>query len=181
MGDGTPVSLTLESLGTGIPVLLPEAVGFYKQNCMVCFDDQGHASGVSLPLLYGSQNRTFSICWTGEVTERMRAAYKDIIRATDNAACAIALLVIREVTEFTAIEQATRGTTVDYYLGSKDEPGDLIFNHKARLEASGILRENVSNTIEARIKEKKDRLKGGLPAYVVIVEFGGPVSKMVKL
>ncbi len=181
-------TLTLESLANGIPVMPKEAVGFYKQNCLVCFHTQGHQSGVNLTVHYGSSlneaeitPHSFAICWSGEVTSELLKAYRDLVRATDNAACAIALLLVRELTEFTAIEQACIGTTIDYYLVSKQHHDDLIFNQAARLEVSGILRENESNTVEARLKRKLNRLKlaRNLPTFIVVVEFSQPWAKMV--
>jgi hypothetical protein len=58
---------------------------------------------------------------------------------------------------------------------------DLIFNYAARLEASGILREDESNTIDGRLNEKLKRLKPGLLTFIIIVEFSYPKSKVVKV
>ncbi len=174
--------LTLESLGERIPVIPEEAVGFYKQNCMVCFHQNGHESGVSLTVNYNSFNLVFEICWTGEVTGQLLRAYRETTRSTDYAACAIALILVREVTEFTAIEQSCIGTTIDYYLIPQRQESNLIFNHAARLEVSGILTENEDNTVEERIKQKIRRLKpvGDLPDLIAVVEFSKPWSKMVS-
>ena len=173
--------LTLESLGE-IPVIPSEAADFYKQNCMVCFDSQGHRSGVGLNVVYKDSNEIYHICWSDEVTGELIRAYADLVEATQKAACAIALLLIQTLTEFTAIEQSTRGTTIDYYLALQNQDGDLIFNRAARLEASGILEEKGTNTVERRVKEKLRRLKpeGGLPTLVAIVEFSQPWSKVVE-
>jgi hypothetical protein len=40
------------------------------------------------------------------MTSQQQKNYADLQRTTDHAACAIALLIIREMTELTAIEQA---------------------------------------------------------------------------
>lgn len=181
MSAGSRKQLHLESLATGIPVIPEEAVGFYKHNCMVCLDSQNHHSGVKLKVFHSDSYREFGICWNGEVTDELRRAYADLVRATDNAACAIALLIIREITEMTAVEQAIRGTTIDYYLSHKMQEDELIFNYAARLEVSGILRENESNTVNGRVKEKINRLKPGLCTYVIVVEFSNPMSKVVKV
>ncbi len=175
--------ITLESLGNGIPVMQPEAVGFYKQNCMVCFHLQGHRSGVPLRVHTEDSENTFEILWNGKVTEQMLRSYADLTRATDNAACAIALLLIRELTDFTTIEQSYIGTTIDYYLAPKIQDETLIFNHSARLEVSGILKENKKNTVQARVNRKIKRLKSenDLPSYIVVVEFSEPWSKMVMV
>ena len=112
-------TIQLESLSSGIYVITPEAVGFYKENCMVCFNHNGHSSGLTLRVEGINEKRVFKISWNGDVTDAIIRAYGDLKRATDNAACAIALLLVRELTNFTAIEQAYIGTTIDYYLAQR--------------------------------------------------------------
>lgn len=177
-------SLTLESLGDRVPVITEEAVGFYKDNCMVCFENQGHTSGVRLEARWGDSCRVFEFHWSGQMTERLSRYYGALRRATENAACAIALLLVAELTRFTAVEQSSIGTTIDYYLACQDDLGgeDLIFNHTARLEVSGILKESAANTVDHRIREKLRRLnpEGDLPTLIAVVEFSRPWSRMVE-
>jgi hypothetical protein len=173
--------ISLDALGK-LPVIPEEAVGFYKQNCMVCFYHNGHSSGVRLRVQYESSNETIPVFWSGDVTDQLLRAYADLIQATNFGACTIALLLIRELMEFTAIEQAIRGTTIDYYLAPQDQDEVLIFNRAARLEVSGILKESENNTVDARVKKKLRRLKqkGDLPTFIIIVEFSQPWSNMVE-
>ena len=184
MNTGLAGRLTLESLSEGIPVIPDEAVGFYKHNCMVCFHQNGHGSGVKLAVDYNDTATVFEICWTGETDEQLLRAYREAGRATDNAACAVALLLVREMTEFTAIEQSVIGTTIDYYLIRRQpQESDLIFNYAARLEVSGILAENEENTVDDRISRKRRRLRRerDLPDLIAVVEFGRPRAKMVMV
>jgi hypothetical protein len=173
--------LSLEALAAGVPVILQEAVGFYKQNCMVAFHHNGHRSGVILSVHRNDAVVRFEIRWAGETTEQLGRAYRDPIRLVDNAAWAIALLVVREMTPFTAVEQSVVGTTIDYYLARQDRSDDLIFNSIARLEVSGILTENEENTIDKRVAQKRRRLRreADLLDFIVVVEFGRPWSKLV--
>jgi hypothetical protein len=173
--------LTLESLADGVPAIPEAAVGFYKQNCVVALHQNGHRSGVSLAVHRDETLVRFEVCWTGEATEQLLRAYRDPIRLADHAACAIALLLVRELTEFTAIEQSVVGTTIDYYLGRKDASDDLIFNNVARLEVSGILTENEHNSVDRRVAEKRRRLRRekDLPDIIAVVEFGRPWSRLV--
>lgn len=175
--------VTLESLSDRIPVIPGEAVGFYKQNCMVCFHLQSHKSGVILQAIYKGKATLFEVEWTGDVTDQILGAYRELTRATDFAACALALILVRELTEFTAIEQSCLGTTIDYHLALQREENDLIFNRCARLEVSGILSENEGNTVDDRIRQKAKRLKpeGNLPDLIAVVEFSKPWSKMVEV
>jgi len=174
-------TFTLESLSERTLAITPGAVGFYKENCMVCFHHNGHKSGVTLMVKYKDTTTDFQILWVGDVTQQMLLAYQESKRATDNAACAIAMVLVRELTGFVSFEQSVLGTTIDYYLKDQATDDDLIFNRVARLEASGILTENEGNTVEGRIREKLDRLEAeaDLPDFIVVVEFGKPWSKMV--
>lgn len=172
----------LESLAERTKAITEEAVGFYKENCMVCFHHNDHKSGVILAVTYNDSVINFEIFWDGEVTDQMLQAYTDTRRATDMAACAIALVLISELTEFIAVEQSAIGTTIDYYLTTQPVADDLIFNRTARLEVSGILTENEGNTVDGRIREKTNRLvsEGDLRDFIAVVEFSKPWSKMVE-
>lgn len=184
MSPDLPRRLDVDSLAQGIPVIPEDAVGFYKHNCMVCFHSQNHASGVGLESHHGELVENLEVHWAGELTEQLERSYRDDNKATDFGACVIALLLVRELTQYTAIEQSNVGTTIDYYLVNKDQQDDtLIFNHAAYLEVSGIRHESKDNTVEGRIKEKVDRLKKGedIPALIVVVEFSRPWSKMIQL
>jgi hypothetical protein len=172
--------LPLESLSDGIDVITEDAAGFYKENCMVCFDSQGHSTGVCLNVIDVEEaEKQFTIHWTGKVSNQLRKNYADLQRATDHAACAVALLLVRELTDYNGVEQAAIGTTIDYWLADKEaSDDDLIFNHTARLEVSGILRQNDNNSVAKRLHSKLNRLKSGLPAIIIIVEFSRPWSMM---
>ena len=158
--------LILESLAHGIPAIHEDMVGYYKHSCMVCFHTQGYTSGVKFKVVREKMADTYyQICWTGEVTNELMRQYAGTsrklndyaltTRTIDDAACAIALLLIMELTKYTAISKAKIGTTVDYYLISKNQNTDLFFNEaEARLEVSGILSETKNNTVTARVKKK---------------------------
>lgn len=181
MSSSTNTIISLDSLAKGVKVITPEAVGFYKENCMVCFDNQGHTSGVKIRVIdVDGSEESFCVQWTGDVTEQLRRSYKDLKKATDFAACTIALLLVRELTECSAVEQAAAtGTTVDYYLNLQEkQDDDLIFNHVARLEVSGILCETGRNSVKKRLTAKLKRLSQGLPTIIIIVEFSRPWSKL---
>lgn len=180
------ITLVIESLADGIPAITASSIGFYKDNCMVCFNDQSHESGVQLRVVYNDDpDLLVAVRWDGDVTQQLIRAYGDKKKAADFAACAIALLLIRELTEFTAVEQSSIGTTVDYYLSRKDALQDdtLIFNNTARLEVSGILQENSGNSVGSRFGRKIRRLKseGDLSDFIIVVEFSDPWSKMVRV
>jgi len=182
MNSRADPTLVLESLSDQAYPVTPSASGFYKEQCMVCFHKNGHRSGVALKVIHQGTCSTFQVYWTGDVTERMLlSAYVDHNKLVDFGACAIALLLIPKLTGYKVIQQSAIGTTIDYYLAPQDQNDDLIFNHAARLEVSGILKESETNTVEARVKRKLGRLKESrLPAYIIVVEFSQPWSEMVE-
>jgi hypothetical protein len=104
-------------------------------------------------------------------------------------ACAIALLIIPELTNLLAVEQSATGDGVDYYLSDPNSNDDLIFNHAAHLEVSGIFAETEANTVDRRIATKRRRIAKlaasstsdttELPTYICIVEFSHPKTKVV--
>ncbi len=173
--------ITLESLSEGIPAILAPDAFFYIHKCMVCFHKVGHRSGVVMTVVHEGKNSDFEIAWTGDITEQLIKAHQDEKQATEFGALAIAVILVRELTEYTAVEQSIIGTTTDYYLGRQGVDEDLIFNRVARLEVSGILRETDQNTVQDRIKQKTRRLKHerDLPDFIVVVEFSRPWTKMV--
>jgi hypothetical protein len=177
--------LKIEDLYKATPVIPAGAVGFYKENCMVCFNSQEHKSGVKLEVSHLGQSHVFEVIWDGEVTHQLLRAYQDDNKITDFAACTIALMLVTELSDYVAIQQSSVGTTIDYYLVSKEDSQDdtLIFNHSAYLEISGIRHENPSNTVEGRIREKKQRLKKpeNKPTLISVVEFGRPYTRTVEL
>jgi len=184
--------LILDSLGNGIPAIDQELAGMMKKSAMVCLTHHQHKSGVRLSV-ESEQIETCALYWTGEVTLEMLRQYagttsdlkiyEPTTRTTDDAACAIALLFIREKTTYTAFTKAAIGTTIDYYLASQESDSDLIFNKsEARLEVSGILKETPTNTSRIRLKQKQDRLLNeGIPTFIIIVEFSQPRLLMRKI
>lgn len=128
---------------------------------------------------FGHFDKTFAVYWP-KVTDQMRRAWKDYDDATEYGACCVAILLILKLTDYTVIERSRKGTGFDYWLGEK---GTLLFQQKARLEVSGI-RKGDNNEINARSSKKTKQIipsnNTGLPAYIVIVEFSSPQSRVDK-
>lgn len=90
----------------------------------------------------------------------------------------IAVLLAQKEIGYTVIERSRIGTGFDYWLGKESN----LFQKKARLEISGILRGSNSD-VKARIRQKlkqTNRSDGVLPAYVIVVEFGHPLAEVQK-
>ena len=99
-------------------------------------------------------------------------------------------MVIDELTEYRVVERAVkwvgarRGSGFDYWLGKRDEgsPQPLL-QGKARLEVSGI-RNGSETEIAARVRQKEAQTQQSdslrIDAYVAVVEFGAPRSRVTK-
>ena len=113
--------------------------------------------------------------------EQTRKCCSDMQDATELGAYGIAFLLIRRLTTYTVIERSRKGTGFDYWLG--EGKSDYPFQKHARLEVSGILK-GTEGEINSRVKQKLAQTQpsdgGGLPAYIVVVEFGEPTSRVVR-
>jgi hypothetical protein len=170
--------LDLNNLGHGLPAITPNLGKAFAEAGAVCLEDQGHTMGVAIAVI-GDFNDSFQLYWP-QVDDRMRRCHNDPQEATEWGACGIAILLIRILTSFTIIERSFKGTGIDYWLGHEDD--DLPFQNKARLEISGI-RNGSNSEINSRVRQKLSQTTpsdGSLPAFVVVVEFGNPLSKVKK-
>lgn len=164
----------------------------------VCLESQGHNPGVQLAVR-GISESTYTLTWP-EVTAQDRRTWADPSEATEDGAAGIAaLLAIREI-GYTIVLRSYKSTGIDYWLGNNDqsdvtaaertltsalqsllEDDDLIV--KGRMEVSGILNGD-DRQIRARTRLKLIQTdqsdSSGLPAYVVVVEFGRPVAEVTR-
>ena len=125
-----------------------------------------------------------NIHWEGEITEKIKRLFRgNKNKTTEIAATTVALLLIPIFTEFTSIEEAPIGSTVDYFLSSNQPDDTYIFNNiEAYCEIRGIREEKKGNTVQGAIRKKVNRLKKieDLPTYIVIVEFSKPFSRVTS-
>jgi hypothetical protein len=144
----------------------------------VCIDERGHPTVSKLEVL--GIHPTFFDLRRLAVNDQMSRALADLKEATELGAAALAILLIEELTEFQAVERAVAPNGVDYWLSDKDDP-NLLWS--ARLEVSGTLAGGQTER-KKRIKQKlkqTDQSDGrGIPAMVVVVEFGELVAEVVK-
>ena len=107
----------------------------------------------------------------------MLRCWNDHEVTTEHGAYGIAILLIRAHADQTVVKRARKGPGFDYWLGQSDDP---LFQNKARLEVSGIRKGNpraVTRRMNQKLKQIRENDKE-LPAYVVIVEFSQPLSRM---
>jgi len=171
--------LALTDLADVIPIFNPAVAAYYIEACMICFESCGHVHTINLQI-QGTFSQVFAISWVDAITEQMRRNWKDDRYTTEHGAVALALLVIRPLTGYTVIERSDQGTGFDYWLGNDDEGEDTEwpFQHKARLEISGI-RRGTRSQVSQRVSDKRQQSRhkgGGLSTYVAVVEFSVPLS-----
>ncbi|HXG11135.1 MAG TPA: hypothetical protein VNK04_15350 [Gemmataceae bacterium] len=127
----------------------------------------------------GAFRAEFCIEWSLDVTEAMRRYWADPEETTEQGAYGVAILLVRALTGLTVVERARKGMGFDWWLGSDDR----LFQGKARLEVSGIragsLR-RINSRVKAKIRQTEQSDTSGLPAYIVVVEFGTPRARVVR-
>lgn len=150
---------------------------FYFEACMTLLEKQGHRSGVMLSV-EGEVERQVRLVWLENAAKSKLRELRDL---AEFGAIAIAVHLVRELSDYQVIEQSVIGTGFDYWLGYKQ--GDLRYNASnflnARLEVSGIgngTRRDAKQRLKEKIRqlEVSDYLK--IPALIVVVEFSNPLS-----
>lgn len=176
--DTSISAVELDVLLQGLPGVSPVRAQAHLEACMVCLDDQQHHSGVEMQV-DGDIDTKLKIIWNGDVTEQIILSWKDEQEATEEGACGLAFLLVLRLTDYTVIERSRKESGFDYWLGYGD---DLPFQRSARLEVSGIRHDNNQKELKARVRKKikqVEKYPNPLPAYIVVVDFGEPRSRMV--
>ena len=184
--EETIKKIDIDSLKNGIPVMTEGLFGIHKESCIVCLETNGHYSGVQLELIFDNKKDNCKVIYNGKLSSRLLKSYADSNKTTDFGACAIALLLIREYTDYVAEQAAnTTGNGIDYYLIKKNENYDeeLLFNYSGFLEVSGIRAETKNTYIKKRLNEKIRRLEYynhdfSIPTFIIIVEFVKPHTRV---
>ena len=172
----TVPEINLESLYEGMPAVTPAYGKCLAEAGAVCLDEVGHQCGVELQVK-GLHKTKYRLLWP-EVTPQMKNCYNDLQDSTENGAYGLAFLLIKQLTDYTVIQRSRKGPGFDYWLGRE---GNSLFQNTARLEVSGILKGTASK-IASRVKQKLAQVSpsdGTSPAYIVVVEFGNPLSLVV--
>lgn len=180
----TKKALDLRTLGKGIPTLNPGKAQMLEEACKWCLLTCCHDTGVEILTQYKGEEKTIPIIWDENDSDlqTLSLSYNDD-DGVEFGAEALALLLVRECTDYTAIRRAANGTGIDYYLGKKRGNSKNFFSdNDARLEISGILKENQKNTVKTRVKKKLKQTKptdGTSTVFVSVIEFSHPKSQMV--
>ena len=170
-------SIKIETLyGQLENILSSSFTGMMVECCALCMQSQEHLSPTILASHSHKRNmilEDLKLEWVTEITPIILSTYRDENRATDNAAMCIALLLASKLTEFDSVEASQKGDGVDFWF-SKDDSFDFI----ARLEVSGIRKENSGNSVKKRLAIKLTQTKqsdnSNVPAFISIIEFSKP-------
>ncbi|MBM4328012.1 MAG: hypothetical protein FJ118_12715 [Deltaproteobacteria bacterium] len=169
--------LLLHSLGEGHPGITTAIAAYCSEAASLCLEDQGHLPGVKMEVA-GAHTLSCVLQW--ETGDARKVVSWDKDDATECGASVIAILVVDHLTGLKVIERAQKGDRVDYWLGKADNDDEPPFLREGRLEVSGIRRGDES-IVRNRVRSKVQRLKlssSNIKAFVVVVEFGTPMSQV---
>jgi len=173
-----PIGIALASLASGRIGIPPAAGKSIAEAASVCLDERGHSSPTEMAV-YGDYEMSANIDWIPP-SDQAKRWWNDDQYATEHGAYCIAALIVEQY-GLEIVERSKKKTGFDFWLGPKDAQGAL-FQDLTRLEVSGV-RDGNRAEIESRVKQKINQTKvsdGVLPAVIVVVEFGGPIAKMVE-
>lgn len=121
------------------------------------------------------------IKWNGDFS---RAAMREKVDMANHGGVALAMFVMSVLLDYRYVEQTEIGDGVDYrFMEKEPDENDLNFLAGGHyVEVSGMLEENESNTLGARLKKKHQQIrkgeKSGEASSVIVTLFKQP--KTVK-
>jgi hypothetical protein len=169
--------LDIHEITSGFPGLTVRSGEHLYEACIVCLTRQNHSYKDTKFTIYGDANIDYTLTWEDICDDQLERTWSDQIYATEHGAVCLAILLALKLTKFTVIEKSARQNGFDYWLGEKS---DGLFQHKARLEVSGIFTGNqqeVNTRYKVKIKQTDQSDGLNLPAYIGIVEFSNPIAK----
>ena len=184
------LEISLEELLEPDSPCLTDALGERTYEAiMMCFEHHGHESSLDRDVINLAREKLASveIRWTGQNSKsntvrklRIRRSFGEARNAVEMAAEGFAHLIIPKLTGYHLMWRANIGEGVDYWLGSVDDPDAYDFeNADARLEVSGTLSRKYLSSIEYIVNDKLNQTRdsdySGVPALVLVVEFGRPI------
>lgn len=154
------------------------SVNAWAEAAAICLNECSHGAGVTMSVV-GIPQTTEVLLDVPEVDESMRRTHRNLKPAAEKGAEAVVASLIHDLTDDIFIEQAVDHTGIDYWIARRDDAP--LFQNTTRIEISGILRESASNTVEYRIRKKRERLDkypDEWPAKIAVVEFSAPKAVM---
>ena len=134
MSNETTKELLLSKLAdSNIPALTQIFGKALVEACGVCFENQKHSKGLTLQTHFktnGTTTQVFRILEWEDITETTRRCWNDLEVAVEHAAYGIAILLVLEFTEYTAVERVKKGPGFDYWLTGKIMTKHYLLNVK---------------------------------------------------
>ena len=174
--------LKLNTIEKGIEGI-SQTFGAYMAECaVVCFDSQGHQSGIQLPCSDGEVTKYGLVEWTNEVNASILDSHFDEKRTTDFGTMGVAVLLVCNLTDYTKIITSRTHNGCDFELIKVDNDLNFIIS---RLEVSGIRKATPQNTVESRLKIKERQILKNADSdticYISIIEFSKPEAKFIQV
>lgn len=176
--------LNLNSLREILPDWSDNQSNYFVEGLSIGLERQANSSGIILKV-DGDTKIDFKLEWE-KCSDQVEKSWKEPKKIAEAGATALAFFLTEKLTEYIPTEEAMIGTGVDYWLGFKDdhEDYDEINFMNARLEISGINVETPTNTVEGRVKIKKEQVKKtdgmNIPVFISVSEFSTPKSILIK-
>lgn len=178
--------LDLEKLFTDLPVMTEWRAGECYSALLVCLEHHNHQSGTQADLCNLDETlAALELVWSKPIDDNDRRNWGAPRNAVEDAAEGIAWLIIHRFTEYTVIERSNIGSGVDFWLGDKEDVGNLVFHQrKARMEVKGRgnlpYESQIRQVVDDALEQTTRSDYTGLPAYIVVTEFGRPVIYLVQ-
>lgn len=161
-----------------LPFLTEPIRKYMLEACLVVLSENSHTRNHILMKVLHTETHDFTLILDDcELSPNALNSWDIENDATEKAAECIALLLFWRLTDHKSIIRSRRGTGFDYWIGDESE---ILFQKKARLEISGILKGDMS-LLERRFKEKSKQTdvsdSWNYPAYISVTAFGQPLTK----
>ena len=180
--------LDLERLQHGIGLCPKEVTGAAYLAVLRALEIVGHRPTIACQI-FDKEIPVFSVYLHWDDAHVGRRFLQNMRTIPELAAAGIAILIVEDFTEYTVVSEANSDSTgIDFYLGAKRTMGNRSFadfaEHDARLEVSGIIRENRGNSLRRRVNRKLEQSRKsdylGTPAFVIVAEFSAPAINFTK-
>jgi hypothetical protein len=181
------LSVILEELRKAAPDMDDISLLYLTQNCVACLNDQGHPSGVVVPIEQADVEHKVTVHHSVTIDQKFLNTYCDLTDRIDAGACAVAILVSMPLLGYKVVQRSRKYNGYDYRLGNDDD--ELPLNGGPKLEVSGLQKANANNSIADRVNDKIRRLRRfdakppvdtpNQPTYIFVLDFGQPRARMV--
>ena len=173
------MEINVSTIKSGLPGITPVAASQLYEAFEVCMHISGHCEKTSLTIT-GISNDNIGLLWTDDCNSQKERTYADMQYTVEHGAVCLSVMLSTALTPYTVIERSRKGTGIDYWLGDKDS---VLFQRKARLEVSGILK-GEDSSLNRRYMSKVEQTQQSdglqLPAYISVIEFSKPKAIFSK-